>query len=153
VRRIYGASPLHLIAHALLFVVAGWALAQALGARGAASFALWFAGAIVLHDLIAFPLYSVFGLIAGRAARPGPSRSPAVNWIRVPALLSAFALVVWFPLIFGLSSDAYEAAAGRTTDPYLERWLLLTAGLFAASGLTYALRTRLRGNSERVRRR
>jgi hypothetical protein len=50
--------------------------------------------------------------------------------------------VVWFPLILGLSSEVYELKSGRSTDPFLGRWLLITAGLFLASGLAYAVSLR-----------
>jgi hypothetical protein len=149
-RNRYGDRPLHLLAVVASFSIATYAFLELAERPAPVGFALWFAGAIVAHDLIAFPLYSLLGLIAGRAASSRSGGSGAVNWIRVPALLSAFALVVWFPLILGLSSGEYEAASGRTTDPYLERWLLLTAGLFAASGLAYAARMRILAGRQRV---
>ena len=40
IRRLYGASPLHLAGHLALFAVAAYALGQALDARAAANFAL-----------------------------------------------------------------------------------------------------------------
>ena len=93
------------------------------------------------HDLIAFPLYSGLGLIAGKAAdaRRG---TLALNYVRVPALLSALLLVVWFPLVFGLSERRYEAASGLDVGRYLGDWLLLSGALFALSGFLYAVRSR-----------
>lgn len=149
-RARYGNGPLHLLAVVASFAVATYAFLEIAERPSPLGFALWFAGAIIAHDLIAFPLYSLLGLIAGRVAlRAGAgARTGAINWVRVPALLSALAFVVWFPLILGLSSEAYGAASGRSTDPYLDRWLLLTAALFVGSGVLWAIRARLRGGRD-----
>ncbi|MDQ3758690.1 MAG: hypothetical protein M3331_01915, partial [Actinomycetota bacterium] len=101
--------------------------------------------AIIAHDMLAFPLYSLLGAIAGGALRDRPSGSagpPALNYLRVPALLSAFAFVVWFPVILGFSDSEVEESTALGTDPFLERWLLLSGALFAISALAYALRIR-----------
>ncbi len=132
--------------------VVGYAFIAIVARPSALNMLLWFGGAIIAHDLIAFPLYSALGLVAGRAARAGAGAASAdrerlgvmaLNHLRVPALLSAFALVVWFPLVFGLSEDRYRADTGLSASVYLGRWLLLTAALLAGSGLLYALRLRL----------
>ena len=142
-RARYGAGPLHLLAAVASFAIATYAFIEIAERPSPIGFVVWFAAAIVAHDLIAFPLYSLLGLLAGRlgagAATAGP---PAVNYVRVPALLSGLALAVWFPLILGVDAAGYEAASGQSTDPFLGRWLLLTATLFAGSGVLYALRTR-----------
>jgi hypothetical protein len=141
-RSSYGDGPLHLLAAIASFSIVAYALIQIVDRPGALSFVLWFGGAIVAHDLVAFPLYSLLDRIAGRVE--GERAPPAVNYVRVPALLSGLAFVVWFPLILGLSGEAYEAASGLAPDPFLGRWLLLTAALFAGSGLAYAVRSRRR---------
>jgi hypothetical protein len=141
-RARYGDGPLHLLAAVASFAIVAYAFVEIVDRPGPLSFALWFGAAVIAHDLVAFPLYSLLGLIAGRASARVGGR--ALNYVRVPALLSGLALVVWFPLILGLSSDSYEAASGLSTDPFLGRWLLLTAALFAGSGLAYALRARRR---------
>ena len=56
------------------------------------NFVLWFAGAIVLHDLLLLPLYSALGVVAGRRARArGAAHAAcaiaALNHLRIPALL------------------------------------------------------------------
>jgi hypothetical protein len=141
-RSRYGNGPLHLLSAIASFAVVAYALIEVVDRPGALSFAIWFGGAIVAHDLVAFPLYSLLDRIAGRASG---ERSPsAVNYVRVPALLSGLAFVVWFPLILGLSGETYEAASGLTPDPFLGRWLALTAALFGGSGLVYAVRSRRR---------
>jgi hypothetical protein len=142
-RSRYGEGPLHLLAVIASFAIVAYAFLEIVERPGALSFAIWFGGAVIAHDLIAFPLYSLFGLVAGRAE--GKRTAAAVNYLRVPALLSGFAFIVWFPLILGLPGDGYEAASGLSADPFLGRWLLLTAALFAGSGVLYAVNLRRRG--------
>jgi drug/metabolite transporter (DMT)-like permease len=140
-RERYGAGPLHLIAVCATAAIAGYAIVELSGLPAPIGFAVWFVGAVVAHDLVAFPLYSLLNRIAGRAAGAGRDRS-AYNYVRVPAVVSAVLFVVWFPLILGLSSEVYELKSGRTTDPFLGRWLAITAALFVVSGLAYAVRMR-----------
>jgi hypothetical protein len=62
--------------------------------------------------------------------------------VTVPAFVAALLLVVWFPLIFGLSAPVYERKVALAPEPglYLARWLLVTAALFSASAATYLVR-------------
>lgn len=128
-------------------------------------FALWFAVAIVGHDLLLFPLYSLADLSL-RHLLPGASRRranqfepvhsvwpPVINYIRIPAIFSLLLLMVWFPLILGLSAHTYHRASGLVENPYLGRWLGVTGVLFAASAFSYALALRGRaGRASRARR-
>lgn len=142
-RERYGDGPLHLLAAIASFAIATYAFLQLADQPGPRSFALWFAGAIIAHDLIAFPLYSALDRLAGRAARAGGERGKrALNYVRVPALLSAVLLVVWFPFIFGLSENTYEGASGLDVNRFLAQWLLISGVLFALSALAYAVRSR-----------
>lgn len=144
-RSLYGAGPLHLLATVASLALSAYVIGQVFAGLFPWSFALWFGGAIIAHDLIAFPLYTLFDRIAQRGTEvSGGGRRvvPALNHLRVPAALSGILFVVWFPLILGLSKSRYLAATGQTTDAYLGRWLLATAALFACSGLGYALRLR-----------
>lgn len=141
----YGSNPLHLLAALASFAFVGLVLVQVFDGLNPWNFVLWLLLASVAHDLVAYPLYTVVDRIAQRttgAARPTPPRVPAINYVRVPAIVSGLLFVVWFPLILGLSEDNYLAASGRTTDAFLPRWLAITAGLFAAAALLYALRLR-----------
>jgi hypothetical protein len=140
VRSRYGERPLHLLAVVASFAIVAYAFGEIVERPGALSFAVWFGGAVIAHDLIAFPLYSLFGLVAGRAE--DKRAAAAVNYLRVPALLSGFAFVVWFPFILRLSGGDYEGASALSADPFLGRWLLLTAALFAGSGFVYAVKVR-----------
>jgi hypothetical protein len=129
-----------LLAHLALLPLCAWALVQVFGvssANAARGIAIWLVAAVVVHDLLVFPLYS--GLDRGvRRILPGP----AVNYVRVPAGLSLLMLVVFWGTIGGKGEGAYHAVSGRTFDGYAERWLLVTAALFAGSAVIYLLRRR-----------
>lgn len=162
-RTAYGASPLHLLATIASFAIAGYGFLRIVQSPSPAGTLAFLALAAVAHDLIAFPLYSGLNLIAGRALgaagggvedrgggdrdprRPGlggGGRVPAINHLRIPFALAAFALLLFFPLILGLDAGRYENASGESVDVYLGRWLLLSAALFGGSAVVYALRLR-----------
>jgi hypothetical protein len=141
-RERYGDGTLHAVSVVVSFAIATYAFTEIARRPGALSFAVFFAGAVIAHDLLAFPVYSLLDALAGRAADVARS---AVNYVRVPALLAGFAFLVWFPLILGLSDSTYVANSGHEPPDYLQRWLLLTAALFAISGAAYAVRRRARG--------
>ncbi len=135
-RRAYGASPLHLLSHVAALALAGYAFTRIFAGAHPWNVVLWFAGAVVLHDLVAFPLYTALDRLAlGRRMR-------SVNHVRVPALLSALSFIVFFPLILGLGDGRYERATTLSQDVYLGRWLLLCGAMFTVSALLYAVRVR-----------
>ena len=161
IRRWYGANPLHLLALLAAFGLAGYAVHDVVAAGQWRGFAEWFAVAIIGHDLLLFPLYSladlsVQRLLPGWASRrrPGPAapggpaagtaglRPPALNYIRIPVMFSLLVLMAFFPLILGLSQGFYHSASGLGTQPYLWRWLGVTGVMFAISAVAYAWRTR-----------
>jgi hypothetical protein len=160
VRRWYGAHPLHLLALLAAFALAGYALGAVVAAGQWRGFAVWFLVAIVAHDLLLFPLYSLADLslrrlLPGRAAgersrltaaagavAPSPSGPPVINYVRVPAAFALLLLLVWFPLILGLAAGTYHRASGLTAEPYLGRWLAVTGVLFLASAAAYAVALR-----------
>ena len=151
--RFYGAHPLHLLAVLFTFALAGYAV-MVVGPQNLwnpdvwwKSIAVWFLGAVIAHDLVLFPLYALAdrslksGLDAVRGRRPPRARTvPVLNYIRVPALASGLTLLLFLPGIIEQGADAYRAATGLTQEPYLDRWLLLSAAFFAVSALTYATR-------------
>ena len=145
-RKLYRAGPLHLLVHAAAFAVAGYALAQILSSRFVENFVIWFVGAALLHDLVLVPLYSAADWLARRELGP-----PAINHVRVPALLSGLLLLVYFPLIFVKADRTYVNATGHHVEGDARNWLLLTAGIFLASGLVYLARL-IRHRSLRARR-
>jgi hypothetical protein len=134
VSRVYGASPLHLLAHLALMPLAGWAILQVLEGRTAVRIVVWLVAAAVVHDLVVLPLYSG----ADRAART--FTGAAVNYVRVPAGLSLLMLAVFFGTIAGRGEGGYRAVSGLSYEGYATRWLLASAGLFAVSGAVYLLR-------------
>jgi hypothetical protein len=142
-RRLYGTSPLHLLAHLALLPLCAWALVEVFSvssAKAAVGVATWLIAATVLHDFVVLPLYSS----ADRAARL--SLRAAVNYVRVPAGLSLLLLLVFWGTIAGRGEGAYHAVSGRSYDGYATRWLLVTAALFAASAGLYLAR---RGSARR----
>jgi hypothetical protein len=187
-RRWYGASPLHLLALLAALALGGYAAAAVVAAGPWLGFAVWFAVAIVGHDLLLFPLYSLADLSArrllpgwaggtrrageaswaggtsgtsgageaGEADRAGEAGGkgvlsagraapPVLNYLRVPAAFSLLLLMVWFPLILGLSHGTYHRASDLSTSPYLGRWLAVTGVLFAGSAACYAVALRRAG--------
>lgn len=144
-KALYGASPLHLLALLASFALAGYAALQARTGPLPARMLAWFVGAVVVHDLVLYPLYaladrSLAALVHRR--RPTDDLRPrgTVNYVRVPALLSGLLLLMFWPLVTGHSEPSYRAASGLGTSVYLGRWLLLSGVAFASSALLYAVR-------------
>jgi hypothetical protein len=134
-RARWGSGPVALLAGVASLAIAAWVATQIADLRAPLNVVAWFAGAIVVHDLVLFPVYSLAGRIALRLPRR------ALNHVRVPAVLSLLLLIVWFPLVLGLTPEGnYVRVAGEQPPDYLLRWLLFTAALFAGSGLLYLLR-------------
>lgn len=146
-RRWYGAEPLHLLALLGALALAGLA-AYRLVPDEPRKVLAWFVGAVVVHDLILFPLYaladrSLTDVVRHRRTGSEPARL-AVNHIRFPVLMSGLLLLMWFPLILGMTGR-YQAVTGLTTDVYLGRWLAVSAALFVVSAAAYAIRLRRSG--------
>lgn len=135
-RRLYGASPLHLLAHLALLPLCAWALIEVLGGRAALDVVVWLVACVIVHDVVVLPLYSG----ADRAARR--AIGPAVNYVRIPAALSLLLLVVFWGVIADRGEGAFRGASGETYDGYALRWLLVSALLFAGAGLLYVVRRR-----------
>lgn len=152
--RFYGANPLHLLALGFAFALVGYVVyvagIQTFWNRSVwwQSIAVWFAGAVVVHDLILFPLYSLAdrslraGVDAVRGHTPRFVISP-LNHLRIPLMGTALTFALFFPGIIAQGAESFEAATGLTQEPYLGRWLLLTAALFGISAVVYALRLAL----------
>ena len=136
-RALYGSSPLHLIALVASLALTAFTALKIAEYDTAFEIALWLVGAALVHDFVLFPLYTLLGLLAG-----GNRPRRATNFVRVPAMISGLLFLMFVPLICSLAPDSYEGASGLRPEPYLERWLAITAVLFLASGLLYALRAR-----------
>ncbi|MEB3980522.1 hypothetical protein OQ968_04505 [Mycobacterium sp. 663a-19] len=147
---IYGAHPLHLLTMLSGFALLGYIVVTfepaTLWNPGSwwQSIAVWFAAAVIGHDLVLFPLYALADRVLWtRARRPAHPKALARNHIRVPALGAGLTLLIFLPGIIEQGADTYRAATGQTQQPFLGRWLLLTATMFAASAVCYAARLAL----------
>jgi hypothetical protein len=129
---------------------------------------------VIVHDLIAWPIYTAADSALIRAQRrhagdrvgselgsggpdnPHGRASPAVPWvnhIRFPSVISGVLLAMFFPLILRISGSAYLASTGLTENVYLLNWLVVTGALFATSAFIYVLRLWLaRRRAQRGRR-
>ena len=136
VRRV-GASPAQLALLVVCLGLAAYAAFFLLGDPALLRMLIWFAGAAVVHDLVLFPLYAVADRVLVVAAR---GRVPLINHIRVPALGAGLALLMFWPGIIRQGEATHLAATGLDQEPYLGRWLALSAVLFAVSGLVYLVR-------------
>jgi hypothetical protein len=141
--RWYGANPLHLLALLGCFALAGYAAARLVPSRPL-GVAAWFLGAVLGHDLLLMPLYSLADRSAAAVIRHRAARLPSLSWInylRVPAALSGLLFLVWLPLILRLRTR-YQASTTLSPDPYLWHWLAVTGALFLVSAAALALRIR-----------
>ena len=149
-RRIYGSHPMHLMTMGAGFALAGYVVVTAGPAtlwkpQGAwwHSIALWFAAAVIAHDLFLFPMYAAADRLLGIARRPTSRDKPPVpprNHLRLPALGSGLIFLLFFPGIIRQGAHLYLADTGLTQRPFLGRWLLLTTAMFATSAVLYATR-------------
>jgi len=132
----YGASPLHLLAHLVALPLVAFALLQIAERGDAARILIWLALSAVVHDVLLLPFYGLLDRLGTRTA------GRAVNFVRVPALLSGLLLLVYFPAISGKGEGAFHGVSGLDYDGYFARWLLISAALFALSGAAYLVRGR-----------
>lgn len=149
--RLYGAAWWNLVALLGCFALTAYAVSRLLDDLPVLlRIAIWFVGAALVWDLVLGPALA----LADRLLRPlSRTRVPALNYVRVPALLSLLLLVVWLPLIAQRSEVVYRLKSGLTQNAYLDRWLLVTAVLVAASAVAYGvavLRARRRPGARRT---
>jgi hypothetical protein len=134
-RARYGAGPAHLLVLVASFAIAGAAVVGWVQRpRDLEGVLIWFAAAVALHDFVLLPLYSLLDRITIAHL---PVRSAA--YVRVPAIISGLLMLVLFPTILGFGAHRAQAASGIAEHGYFLRWLLLTAALFLASAIAYAL--------------
>ena len=87
------------------------------------------------------PVYVLLDYVSRIGLQDNPLRRVrAVNFVRVPVIMSASILLVFFPLILSRGERNYVADTGVAPPDFLRRWLLVTAVLFAGSALAYAVR-------------
>lgn len=148
---LYGAGPLHLVVVLASLTLAAYTISL-LGIAELwdgevwwQSILVWFVGAVLLHDLFLFPVYALADRLLGRLLRrDGASTRPAnvslLNHIRVPALGVGLLTLLFLPGIIEQGGSSYANATGQTQDPFLVRWLLLSAALLGLSALAYGIR-------------
>jgi hypothetical protein len=150
-RTVYGSHPLHLLTLIVGFALFGYVLTTIKPVTlwnphtWWQSIIVWFAAAIVAHDLVLFPVYALADRLLLTATREprvasGTAKVPVANYVRIPALGAALTLLVFLPGIVKQGAPTYLAATGQTQDPFLGRWLILTAAMFAVSAGCYAVR-------------
>jgi hypothetical protein len=148
-RDAYGSYPLHLLTMVAGFALLGYVVATVKPMTlwnphsWWQSIAVWFAAAVIAHDLVLFPVYALADRILwARAGRRRVRHLPVSvrNYLRIPALGSGLTLLVFLPGIIGQGASTYLAATGQTQEPFLGRWLLLTAAMFLTSVIAYLLR-------------
>jgi hypothetical protein len=147
--RIYGSRPLHLLTLIAGFALFGYVVAIIKPVTlwnphvWWQSIIVWFTAAVVAHDLVLFPIYACLDRLLSRVgASPTPMHPavPVLNYLRVPALGAGLTLLVFLPGIIRQGATTYLAATGQNQDPFLARWFLLTAAMFAVSAGAYAIR-------------
>ncbi|WP_249011521.1 hypothetical protein [Conexibacter sp. DBS9H8] len=129
--RRYGAGPGHLLLSAACLAIAAAAVIGWTQRPGdLMSVLIWFAAAVLLHDLVALPLYSLLDRHSIGRLHPH-----LAVFLRVPALISGLVLLATFPTVLGFGAHTAEQLSGIREQGYLLRWLVLTAGLFALSAV------------------
>jgi len=139
----YGRSPLHLLGHLAALAFVGWALLQAFEMSRFAYFVAWMIGAVLLHDALLWPLYSVMDRVVRTAdglATGHGRRLSALNHVRVPVGMWLVLGLVYLPVILERGEGNFTRVSGQTWDGHLGRWLLTGAVLFAASAILYGIR-------------
>jgi len=148
----YGAEPLHLLATLSSLAIVGYAILRIFEIPSTLGILLWLVGVILLHDLIAVPLYSLLLRVSEETVdatvRPRRKALLVLNYVRIPAAFSLLLLLICFPLVFQLDEPRYALTTGLDLDRYLGNWLLISGVLFGLSGLLLALRLR-GGRAER----
>jgi hypothetical protein len=136
----YGSNPFHLLLLLAMAALAGFAVLHWLHAPTPVRLLVWFAAAVIAHDLIAFPIYTGVDHLLIRAVAgkdPGPVisrwRRAGINHLRVPTMISVLLLIMWYPIILKRSDGPYFHASGQHQDRGLTNWLLVVAILYGTS--------------------
>lgn len=144
--KYYGSHPLHLLTLVAGFALVGYVLVTITPAAlwnpntWWQSIIVWFAAAVIGHDLLLYPIYALADAVIGRSVPRRPAKIPAHNYLRIPALGAGLTLLVFLPGIIEQGAATYRAATGQTQQMFLGRWLILVAAMFAASAIVYVAR-------------
>ncbi len=139
-RKAYGSGPFHFVAVAACFVVSGYAILRLADSAKPVLIGIWFLGALVAHDFLLYPVYTLLDRAAARGRGLGSTdRASWINFVRVPVLVTGLVFLLWFPLILGLNARTYRDASGLGTGRFLGRFLVFTATVFLVSAALYCL--------------
>ena len=143
-RRRYGASPLHLSAHLVVFAIVAVAVDRIVSGGDVKELLMWYLGFAIAHDLVFVPAYTgldrLFRATIARLPRPLRTGPPVINHVRAPVVISALLLIIYFPLISRRDDGWYFDLSGHHLTHYGRNWLLITVVLFLGSGLVYVAR-------------
>lgn len=135
--RLYGANAGHLVLLCASLAAIGYCAVLASASARFATMLLWFAAAVLAHDAVLLPLYS----LADRALRTGIRHRPTlVNHVRIPLLGSGLLFLLFFPGIIGQGAATHYAATGMDQGPFLVRWLTLSGVLALISVVVHVVR-------------
>lgn len=163
-RRLYGATPAHLLLHLVGIALCAWALREVFGHYHLVwgNLLIWLVAGAVLNDFVALPLYVGADRLARRLWRPARrrlARGPATalvsgrGHVRVPVATAAALLLVYLPNVLGRAPRGHQLSTGLAEQPdYAGRWLLITAGLLVASLVIYLVRVRVAARRVRAAR-
>lgn len=133
--RRYGAGPRHALAVVVTLALAayGWVRIVQATSSAAVSVVVWFALAILAHDVVLLPLYTALRraasrLLGQRAAVP----------VAVAAAIAALLALACLPLVLGLG--LYRYVTTLSIDPFAPRWASIAAGLLALAAVVGAVR-------------
>lgn len=145
-RSAYGARLLHLVGLLVAFGLTAYAIVQVAGRPDFGRMAIWFLGAIVLHDLVFLPAYSLLNRLTGlpRPIRDRRARSVALfNHLRGAIALGALLFILFYPSILQKAEGGFLSNADFGTDPFPNRWAWATGVVLVASLVLYVVRIAL----------
>ena len=146
-RRLYGASPLHLLAHLALLPLAGWAVLQVLDQRTATRIVVWLVAAVVVHDFVVLPLYS--GADRGVRALTGRAAANVALWLVASVVVVDLLVLPLYSALDWTGRQLFRGAINHVRVPAALSLLMLVVfwgtigergeGAYrAASGLEYS---------------
>ncbi len=155
-RRAYGARLAHLAGMLAVLGIAAYAIAQVAGRPDFRQMAIWFLGAVILHDIVFLPAYSVANRAATAAGplRRGTGRALAViNHLRAPIALAGLLFLLFYPSILQKAEPGFLSNADYGTDPFPDRWLwtsmVLVVGSLALLAVSLVRHRRRRASAPR----
>jgi hypothetical protein len=165
-RRLYGERVLHLIILLAALALAAYAV-SVLGLKGLynprvwwQSIGVWFAVAVIGHDLVLFPLYALAERLIPAPRRQRrrdgvgqreQSRLPLTNYVRIPTMAAGLTFLLFLPGIIEQGAVTYRNATGLTQAPFLHRWLLLVAAAYLISATWYVVKRIRLHYAQRIR--